>query len=156
MCKCEDCNCVEKKLKIVSLPHCIKLPEYKTECASGMDLVACIDDTIVLNPLERVMIPTGIKVGIPKGYEGQIRPRSGKAYRDGITVINTPGTIDSDFTGELKILAVNLSDKMQMIQRGERIAQLVITPVVQLPIEIVGELEETERGEGGFGHTGKF
>lgn len=154
------CNCENKLLtmKIVKLDHCLGLPEYKTAGSAGMDLYASIDDDIVLGSLERAMIPTGIKIELPQGYEAQIRPRSGKAIKDGITVINTPGTCDSDFRGEIQVLAVNLSRSNQIIRKGERIAQMVIAKHEQPKLEVVSESEltETERGEGGFNSTGSF
>lgn len=142
-------------LKIEKLEHCAGLPEYKTEGAAGMDLVASNDEDIILKPLERYLVPTGIKIELPKGYEAQIRPRSGLSIKHGISLINCVGTIDEDYRGEVKAGLVNLSNEMYTIKRGERIAQMVISPVTKANIEIVSELSETKRGDGGFGSTGK-
>lgn len=131
------------------------LPEYATTGSSGMDIRAWINESIVLKPLERQLIPTGIYVEIPEGYEIQVRPRSGLAFKQGITCLNTPGTIDSDYRGEIKVLLINLSSEIQAIQNGDRIAQLVVAKtekVAWLPSE---QINETDRGSGGFGHTGK-
>lgn len=133
----------------------LPLPKYMTEHAAGMDLPAAVADAVVLKPLERRLIPTGFAVKIGEGYEGQIRPRSGLANRHGITVLNTPGTIDSDYRGEVKVLLVNLGSEPFEIKRGERIAQLIIAPVVQAELKAVDALSGTTRGEGGFGHTGQ-
>jgi dUTP pyrophosphatase len=130
------------------------LPAYETAGSSGMDLRACLDHEISLKPLERAMIPTGLFVEIPLGYEAQVRPRSGLAAKKGITVLNTPGTIDSDYRGEVRVILVNLSNEEFIVRDGERIAQMIITSHEKaewLPVE---ELVETERGAGGFGHTG--
>ena len=145
-------------IKIVKLDHCLGLPEYKTEGSAGMDLYASMDEDIVLGSLERVMIPTGIKIELPIGYEAQIRPRSGKAIKDGITLINCVATIDSDFRGEIQLLVVNLSRSNQIIRRGERIAQMVIAKHEQPKINIVAEheLSTTVRGSNGFGSSGRF
>ncbi len=144
-------------LKIKRLPHSegIELPAYATECAAGMDVRAAVEETWVLAPGERVLIPTGLIFEIPKGYEVQVRPRSGLAIKHGITMLNSPGTIDADYRGEVKVIAINHGSEPFEIHRGDRIAQLVVAPVVQLPIEEVMEVEETQRGEGGFGSTGK-
>lgn len=144
------------KLRVTELEHSSGLPVYGTEASSGMDLMAAIEDTIVLKPMERVLIPTGLKLELPKGYEAQIRPRSGLAYKNGITVLNTPGTIDEDYRGEVKVLLINLGTADFSIERGMRIAQMVVAPYVQASLEAV-ELEllgDTVRGEGGFGSTG--
>ena len=154
------CKCEEKVLtmKVVKLDNCLGLPEYKTVGSAGMDLYASIDEDIVLGSLERVMIPTGIKIELPHGTVAMITPRSGKAIKEGISVINTPGIIDEDFRGEVQVLAVNLSRGNQVIKRGERIAQMVITNYEQPVLNIVteDELSVTERGENGFGSTNKF
>ena len=142
-------------LKIQKLPHCAGLPEYKTKGAAGMDLVASNEEDIVLKPLERFLVPTGIKIELPEGYEAQIRPRSGLSVKHGISLINCIGTIDEDYRGEVMAGVVNLSSETYTIQRGERIAQMVIAPVTKADIETVPELSETLRGEGGFGSTGK-
>lgn len=144
------------KLRVTELEHSCGLPVYGTEASSGMDLMAAIDETIVLRSMERVLIPTGLKLELPKGHEAQIRPRSGLAYKNGITVLNTPGTIDEDYRGEVKVLLINLSTADFTIDRGMRIAQMVVAPYVQAKLETV-ELEllgDTVRGEGGFGSTG--
>lgn len=131
------------------------LPAYKTDGAAGMDLCAELDEPVMLEPLERTLVPTGLYVELPKGYEAQLRPRSGLAYKHGITLLNTPGTIDADYRGELKVLMVNLSNASFQIHDGERIAQMLIARHEQVNWKEVDSLEETERGEGGFGHTGR-
>ncbi len=132
----------------------IPLPRYMTEHSSGMDLYAAIDEEATLEPGERKLIPTGISLSIPKGYEGQVRPRSGLALRDGVTLVNAPGTIDADYRGEVGVLLINFGRQQFTVRRGDRIAQLVIAPVIQAAIELVDELDETPRNAGGFGHTG--
>lgn len=141
-------------LKIQKLPHCAGMPEYKTKGAAGMDLVASNDEDITLKPLERFLIPTGIKIELPENYEAQIRPRSGLSIKNGISLINCVGTIDEDYRGEIKVGLVNLSNETYTIERGERIAQMIIAPVTKADIQVVDELSETTRGEGGFGSTG--
>ena len=135
----------------------LELPAYETAGSAGMDVRAAVpeDDPILLQAGERAMIPPGLSVAIPQGYEIQVRPRSGLAAKHGLTCLNTPGTIDSDYRGEIKVILVNLGQSAFTINRGERIAQLVLAPVIQLAWEEVDELDETERGEGGFGSTGK-
>ncbi|WP_074016819.1 dUTP diphosphatase [Fusobacterium massiliense] len=133
----------------------VTLPKYETEGSAGLDVRANIKEPIVLKSLEKVLIPTGLKVAIPEGYEIQVRPRSGLAIKHGITMLNSPGTVDSDYRGELKVIAVNLSNESYTIEPNERIAQLVLNKVEQIDFIEVAELDETERGEGGFGHTGK-
>lgn len=130
------------------------LPEYATEYSAGLDLRANIDSPIELKPLERLLIPTGLFIELHKGYEAQIRPRSGLAFKNGITVLNSPGTIDADYRGELKVLLINLSNTSFIINDGERIAQMVIAKHEQINWEEVTIIDETERGAGGFGHTG--
>ncbi len=125
-----------------------------TQGSSGMDLFASLDEEITLQPGERRMVPTGISLALPKGYEGQIRPRSGLAIQKGITILNTPGTIDSDYRGEIKVLLINLGSEPYTIKNGDRIAQMVISPVSQAILVEVQELPPTGRQEGGFGHTG--
>ncbi len=142
-------------LKIERLPHNRVLPEYKTEGASGMDLSAAIDEPIVLKPLERCLVPTGLKIELEHGYEAQVRPRSGMSIKHGITLINCVGTIDEDYRGEVCVPVVNISNEEYAIQPDERIAQMVIAKYEQAKIEVVTELSETARGEGGFGSTGK-
>jgi dUTP pyrophosphatase len=131
------------------------LPEYATTGSSGMDLRANLEMPQTLNPLERVLIPTGIFIELPTGYEAQVRPRSGLAVKQGITVLNSPGTIDADYRGEIKIILINLSNEIQVLQHGDRIAQLVIQKIEQVIWKAAVQLETTERNAGGFGHTGK-
>lgn len=130
------------------------LPGYATTGSAGMDLRACIESPIVLNPLERILIPTGLSMALPEGCEGQIRPRSGLAIKHGITVLNAPGTLDCDFTAEICIILVNLSNEPFVINNGDRIAQMVISKYERCEFEEVDELPSTERGSGGFGSTG--
>lgn len=131
------------------------LPQYATSGSSGMDLRASLDTQTILKPLERTLIPTGIFIEIPEGYEAQIRPRSGLAIKQGITCLNTPGTIDADYRGEVKIILINLSSEEQIIHPGDRIAQMIIQKVERAEFEQVEILTTTERADGGFGHTGK-
>jgi dUTP pyrophosphatase len=131
------------------------LPSYATSGASGMDLKAFIDSPIVLAPMERVLVPTGLFMAMPPNWEAQIRPRSGLAIKQGITCLNTPGTIDADYRGEVKVILINLSTEQQTIQDGDRIAQIVFQAVAQMQWLEVENLDATDRGEGGFGHTGK-
>ena len=133
----------------------MELPKYETEGSAGMDVRANIKETITLKSLERILIPTGLKVAIPEGYEIQVRPRSGLAIKHGITMLNTPGTVDSDYRGELKVIVVNLSNEAYTIEPNERIGQFVLNKIEQIEFIEVEELDSTERGEGGFGHTGK-
>jgi len=144
-------------LKLRVLPHGkgLELPAYQTAGSAGLDLRAAVESPVFVKPGERVQLPTGLAMAIPLGFEGQVRARSGMAWKKGLAVINAPGTIDSDYRGEVKVLAINLSQDTVEIGRGERIAQLVIAPVVQAAILQVNELEETERGTGGFGSTGR-
>lgn len=141
------------EVKVVNKGH-QQLPTYATEQSAGMDLRANIDEPITLHPLERRLIPTGLHIALPKGMEAQIRPRSGLALKHGITVLNSPGTIDADYRGEVMVLLINFSDKDFVINDGERIAQMVIARYEQVEFKTVEELDETERGEGGYGHTG--
>ncbi len=131
------------------------LPEYATSGSSGMDLRAFLSESIFLKPLERILVPTGLFIELPDGYEAQVRPRSGLAIKQGITCLNTPGTIDADYRGEIKVILINLSDEVQTINNGDRIAQMVIQKVEKIQWNLVNELNETARSEGGFGHTGK-
>jgi dUTP pyrophosphatase len=131
------------------------LPQYATEQSAGVDLRANLDEPVVLKPLERCLIPTGLYISLPKGFEAQVRPRSGLAIQHGIGVLNSPGTIDADYRGEIRVILVNLSSEAFTIQDGERIAQMVIARHEQVEWEQVEILDETERGAGGFGHTGK-
>lgn len=141
------------KIKIVNRGS-QQLPAYATPESAGMDLRANVDEPVVLRPLERRIIPTGLYMALPPGYEAQVRPRSGLAFKHGITVLNSPGTIDSDYRGELGVLLVNLSNEDFTIQAGERIAQMVIARHEQGEFVEVEELDDTERGAGGYGHTG--
>lgn len=131
------------------------LPEYATPLSSGMDLRANIPESVTVEPMQRVLIPTGLFLAIPAGYEAQVRPRSGLALKKGITVLNAPGTIDADYRGELCVILVNLSSEAFVIEDGERIAQIVFARCEQATWQDVDKLGDTERGEGGFGHTGK-
>ncbi len=131
------------------------LPEYATEGSSGMDLRAFLEKEQVLQPMERILMPTGLFIELPAGYEAQIRPRSGLAIKQGITCLNTPGTIDADYRGEIKIILINLSGEQQVIHSGDRIAQMVIQKVEKAEWVQTDELQVTGRNEGGFGHTGK-
>lgn len=141
------------KVRIINRGH-HQLPEYATAQSAGMDLRANIDEKIVLKPMQRMLIPTGLYMALPAGYEVQVRPRSGLALKHGITVLNTPGTIDADYRGEVKVLLVNFSDTDFEINDGERIAQMVIAKHETADFVEVEELDQTERGAGGYGHTG--
>ena len=132
-----------------------ELPAYATGGAAGMDIRANLDEPVTLAPLQRAMIPTGLFLEIPAGYEAQVRPRSGLAAKHGITVLNTPGTIDADYRGEVKVILVNLSNDPFTVNDGERVAQLVVAAQATITWELTESLSETSRGEGGFGHTGK-
>ncbi|MBV8254270.1 MAG: dUTP diphosphatase [Chitinophaga sp.] len=132
-----------------------ELPAYATAEAAGMDLRASLEAAITLQPLERTLVPTGLFIELPSGYEAQIRPRSGLAIKQGLTLLNTPGTIDADYRGEIKLIMINLSNDPQTIQPGDRVAQMVVAPFVQASLQPVEILSDTVRGEGGFGHTGK-
>ena len=141
------------KIKVVNKGN-QPLPQYATPLSAGMDLRANIDEPIELKPLSRALIPTGLHIALPEGYEAQIRPRSGLALKKGITCLNTPGTIDSDYRGDVGVILVNLSREDFVVQPGERIAQMIIGKFDQAELVEVETLDETERGEGGFGHTG--
>ena len=141
------------KIKVVNKGH-QQLPAYATKQSAGMDLRANIDEPVILHPMERRLIPTGLHIALPEGFEAQVRPRSGLALKHGITVLNTPGTIDADYRGEVMVLLVNFSNDDFVINDGERIAQMVIARHEQGEFVEVDELDETERGEGGYGHTG--
>lgn len=130
-------------------------PSYATADASGMDVRAFIPQKISIAPLERVLIPTGLFLEIPRGFEAQIRPRSGLAIKQGITCLNTPGTIDADYRGEIKVILINLSNEIQEIENGDRVAQMVFQQIERVEWELTNELDSTERNAGGFGHTGK-
>ncbi len=131
------------------------LPAYETAHAAGMDLRASLTEEIIIKPLQRSLIPTGLFIELPVGYEAQIRPRSGLAYKHGITVLNSPGTIDADYRGEIKVLLVNLSDTEFKVSNGERIAQMIVAKHETVVWQLTDELTATDRGEGGYGHTGK-
>lgn len=130
------------------------MPEYETEGSAGFDLRAALEETVILQPGKRSLIPNGFKMALPKGYEAQIRPRSGLAIKNGITMLNSPGTIDSDYRGEIKVIVINHGEETFKINHGDRIAQMVIAPVQQIEITQVFELPKTKRGDGGFGSTG--
>ena len=131
------------------------LPQYETAHAAGMDLRAFVENAVTIKPLQRVLIPTGLHIELPVGYEAQIRPRSGLAYKQGISIVNAPGTIDADYRGELKVLLVNLSDADFVVNDGDRIAQMVVARHEMVEWKSVTELSDTNRGAGGYGHTGK-
>ena len=140
-------------VKVINKGH-QPLPAYATSQSAGMDLRANIDESIVLHPMERRLVPTGLHIALPQGFEAQIRPRSGLALKHGITVLNTPGTIDADYRGELMVLLINFSDTDFVINDGERIAQMVVARHEQIEFQLVDELDDTERGAVGYGHTG--
>jgi dUTP pyrophosphatase len=142
------------KVKIINKSH-HPLPAYQTNQSAGMDIRANLTEPIELKPLERKLIPTGLYIALPDGYEAQIRPRSGLAIKHGITLLNTPGTIDADYRGEIGVIMVNLSNDPFVINDGERICQMVVAQYQQIEWQTVESLDETERGAGGFGHTGK-
>lgn len=143
------------KVLIKKLNQYVQLPLYKTDGASGMDLMACIEKPINLEPGKSCLVSTGLSVAFPKEYEIQIRPRSGLAAKNNISVLNTPGTIDSDYRGELKIILFNHGNKKFIINNNDRVAQMVLTPIIKMELEETNELPESVRGEGGFGSTGK-
>ncbi len=146
-----------EKMAVVKIINKSKhpLPQYETEHSAGMDLRANLDEPLELRPLERKLVPTGLFIALPEGFEAQIRPRSGLAYKHGITLANSPGTIDADYRGEIKVIMINLSDKTFVIEDGMRIAQMVVARYERVRWEETDELEKTARGEGGFGSTGK-
>ena len=141
-------------LKIKKVSSNAIIPKFMTEHSAGMDICACLDEPVIILPMGRNLIPTGIAVSIPKGYELQIRPRSGLAIKHGITLLNTPGTIDADYRGEIKIILINLSNENFIVNHGDRIAQIVLNKIERINFEIVETLDKTERGAGGFGSTG--
>jgi dUTP pyrophosphatase len=143
--------CVE----IMKLDPRAKIPQYMTSQAAGLDLCAVLDAPLVVAPGERVLVPTGLALALPSGYEGQVRPRSGLAWRDGVTLVNAPGTIDADYRGEVKIILINHGQQDVTLCPEERIAQLIIAPVVQAQLQEVTALDNTERDQRGFGHTGR-
>ena len=140
-------------VKVINKGH-QPLPAYATEMSAGMDLRANLEEPVTLQPMERKLIPTGLYIALPAGHEAQIRPRSGLALKHGVTVLNTPGTVDADYRGEVKVLLVNLSDVPFVVNDGERIAQMIVTKYEQVEFVEVEQLDETERGAGGYGHTG--
>ena len=142
-----------ESIRIINNSH-HDLPRYATPLSAGMDLRANLDQAVILKPLERRLIPTGLRMALPPGYEAQVRPRSGLALKKGITVLNTPGTIDADYRGEIGVILINLSSEDFVVEDGERIAQMVIARHEQSQLVQVDTLDETERGEGGFGHSG--
>lgn len=146
----------EIELSLKLLPHFegLTLPEYQTHGSSGLDLLAACDQDVTLQPGDRVLIPTGISIALPPGTEAQIRPRSGLALRHGITMLNSPGTVDSDYRGEIKLVVINLGRETFLVKRGMRIAQMVIAEVVKARLQIADNLDATSRAGGGFGHTG--
>ncbi len=141
------------EVKIINKSH-HPLPAYETVLSAGMDLRANLDETVVLNPMQRALVPTGLFISLPQGYEAQVRPRSGLAIKKGVTVLNSPGTIDADYRGEVCVILINLSDQPFVINDGERVAQMVVARHEQVQWKPVEALDETERGAGGFGHTG--
>jgi len=143
-------------VQVLRLPHFsgLPLPAYATAGSAGIDLVAAISDPVELPVGRRVIVPTGLKLAIPTGFEGQVRPRSGLALKHGITVLNSPGTIDADYRGEVQVLLINHGQTPFVIKRGDRIAQMVVAPVTQIAWSIVDQLDQTERGSGGYGSTG--
>lgn len=145
-----------KKVLFKKLPHGedLPLPSYESSHAAGMDVRAALNEPFELKPGQRALIPTGFQMALPEGYEAQIRPRSGLAYKNGVTMLNTPGTIDADYRGEVKVLAINHGNETFTVNHGDRIAQMVIAPVQQMFAEEVEELPDSERGTGGFGSTG--
>ena len=142
------------KIQIKKLSSSVLIPKYETPGSSGMDVAAYVKSNIIIYPGEKALVPTGLSISIPLGHEVQIRPRSGLAVKKNITVLNTPGTIDADYRGEIKVILINLGKEKFIIKNGDRIAQMVICPVVQADLEEVEELSDTERGSGGFGSTG--
>jgi len=142
------------KIQIKKLSNTVSTPKYETPGSSGMDIAAHIENNLIINPGEKALVATGFSIAIPRGYEVQIRPRSGLAAKKSITVLNSPGTIDADYRGEIKVILINLGKEKFVVENGERIAQMVVCPVVQANLEEVKELSETKRGSSGFGSTG--
>jgi len=132
----------------------LPLPRYMTPGAAGLDLLADVDEPVGLAPGARVLVPTGIAIELPPGFEAQVRPRSGLALRHGVTLLNSPGTIDADYRGEIQVLLINLGDQLYTVQRGDRVAQMIVAPVVRAELRQVDTLNDSRRGPGGFGHTG--
>lgn len=148
-------NKIEVRIKTFENFNGLSIPEYQTCGSAGMDIAAAVSEDVILAPGQRALIPSGFAIELPEGYEAQIRPRSGLAAKEGVTVLNSPGTIDSDYRGEIKIILINLGDKQFTVSRGMRIAQMVIAPLQQARLIPCLCLEDTPRGEGGFGHSGK-
>ncbi len=146
----------EIKVSLKVLDHAVgmKLPTYETDQSAGMDLTAALEEAFDLDPGMRTLVPTGLSIALPKGYEAQIRPRSGLALKNGVTILNTPGTVDADYRGEIKVILANLGTETFTVERGMRIAQMVIAKHEHIAWNVVEELDETDRGEGGFGSTG--
>ena len=151
-------SAVSPRVPVLVLPHGegLPLPDYATEGSAGLDLIAALpeDAPLTLAPFARAAVPTGLCLALPEGYEAQVRPRSGLALKQGLTVLNAPGTVDSDYRGEVKVLLINLSDAPVVLERGQRIAQMVVAPVTRIKLVETGNLNETTRGSGGFGSTG--
>lgn len=145
---------VRVRVSLVAGAEDLPLPSYATRDAAGLDLMAAVDGEVVVAPGERALLPTGLRLAIPRGYEGQVRPRSGLALRHGILLPNAPGTIDADYRGELSVIVWNAGSEPFVVKRGDRIAQLVVAPVTRVRLDRVDTLDATERGAGGFGHTG--
>lgn len=145
---------IDVKIRRVRDGSDIPLPRYMTSHSAGMDLYADIEGELIIQPMERRLVPTGIAIALPDGFEAQIRPRSGLAINHGITFANSPGTIDADYRGEISLIMINLGDRPFTVKRGDRVGQMVINKIYHASWDIVGELEDTERGSGGFGHTG--
>lgn len=145
---------IEVKVKVLEHGQGLGLPEYMTEGASGVDLRAAVTEPVTIRPQGIALIPTGISLAIPPGYEAQVRPRSGLASKYGLTILNSPGTIDADYRGEIKVIVINLGDNDYIVKRGERIAQMVFCQVARASFRLTEDLSETARGQGGFGHTG--
>jgi len=146
---------MKEKVLIKKLHKDVKIPEYKTQGSSGLDLEAFIEQDLIIKPGNKELIPTGLSVSIPENLEIQIRPRSGLALKNGLTVLNTPGTVDADYRGEIKVILINLSSENYIVKKGDRIAQMVLCPIVKASFELVDELPESLRSSGGFGSTGK-
>ena len=144
------------KVKLVPMEHAVglPLPKYETSLSAGMDLSAALEEALELGPGDRILVPTGLSIALPPGYEAQVRPRSGLAIKHGVTVLNAPGTIDADYRGEVKVALINLGQEPFTVERGMRIAQMVVEKHEHIEWEVVKDLESTERGEGGFGSTG--
>ncbi|MGI6513452.1 MAG: dUTP diphosphatase [Syntrophomonadales bacterium] len=145
---------IEVQVKVLDHGQGLELPEYMTEGASGVDLRAAVTEPVTIRPQGIALIPTGISLAIPPGYEAQVRPRSGLASKFGLTILNSPGTIDADYRGEIKVIVINLGDNDYIVQRGERIAQMVFCQVARANFRLTADLSTTPRGQGGFGHTG--